>query len=230
MSGFDYIYKKKKDTVNTRERNSDYGSLKQDNSQASWQCLTGGDIQLLPAPFSIVPVILYLILEAKARSYKGFRVLEVKFCITYYFSPMVPKRGGRAPGQVLACSPGKHLKASGDGHEGTPESGAYSIQVTRSSSSKIKLGLRTACSHPSLRTFRWSSPGAFPRGPAGPWGACPCWRWAPASPHMPRCSHILWGCGWHQEAGPSRQDTSEALRTGSDRDRVAHRVAGKTHT
>lgn len=34
MSGVDYILKKPQ-TVNTRDRNSDYGSLKQDTSQAS---------------------------------------------------------------------------------------------------------------------------------------------------------------------------------------------------
>lgn len=70
---------------------------------------------LSPSPppflFSVVPVFLYLlILNAKARYKKGFRVIGVKFSNTYYFSLTAPKREGRALGKVLAYSPEKRLQ------------------------------------------------------------------------------------------------------------------------
>jgi len=41
---------------------------------------------------------------------KAFKALEVKFSNTHYFSPTAPKREGRAVGQGLSRSPGKHLQ------------------------------------------------------------------------------------------------------------------------
>lgn len=180
-------------------------------------------------PFSTGPVILYLLLlKVKARSNKGFRALEDKFSnkISVPWHPKgVAEPQARSLHAVLESICGTWIQPS-QGDEVTSDSGADSIRVTGSCTSKSDLCLRMACSHTSLRTgvFQMGKPelsGCISRKPSWTHKA------VLAPPQMPRCSHTLCSCGWHWPAGPSRQDTSEAQRTGSLRDRVVHRAAEK---
>lgn len=144
---------------------------------------------------------------------------------------MVPKRGGRAPGQVLACSPGKHLW-----YMNSAQPGRWShfrlrcLQHPCDQVLHIKKWAVFKNGMFSHLTQNWSlSDGQtwtlwvhFQEAQLDPRAASVL-----APPQMPRCSHTLCSCGWHRPAGPSRQDISEAQRTGSVGDRVVHRAAEK---
>lgn len=145
-------------------------------------------------PFSVVPIFLYLlILNAKARSNKGFGVLEVKFSNTYYFSPTAPKREGRALGQVLACSPWKHLQYVNLAQPGRRAESHFSLSCLQHAYDQIqiikkwavfKICMFTHLTHlQSSRSADLNSLRALPRGSSQPMGSlcatCWCWPWAP---------------------------------------------------
>lgn len=164
------------------------------------------------SPFSIVRIFLYLLIwNAKARSNKRFRALEVKFSNTYYFSPTAPRREGKALGQVLACSPGKQLQYVNSAQPGRQRESHFSQPPTaciwpdpdnQKASCVSNLHIHTP--HSELQSFSsadLNSPRALPRGPSRPMGClcapCWCWRWAHAPPQPPRCSRVLWFHIWH---------------------------------
>lgn len=73
--------------------------------QFSWQCLKRVEMPLcclspLPTPFLLSLSYLFFFTFLYWMKEKGFRVLEIKFSNSYYFSPTAPKREG---------SRGKHL-------------------------------------------------------------------------------------------------------------------------